>query len=57
MRRQRLSHKGPRVMKKCIKKGFSMATFAVAYSIILAGLYATAISYMVSARKADDNKH
>jgi hypothetical protein len=34
-----------------------MVSFAVAYSIILGGLYATAIGYAYNARKADDQKH
>ena len=40
-------------MKKCIKKGFRVVSFAVGYTFILGALYATAISYMVSARKAE----
>ena len=39
-------------MKKCIKRCITGASVAVGYTFILAGLYATAISYMVSARKA-----
>ena len=40
-------------MKKNMKRCIRMISFAVGYTFILAGLYATAISYMVSARKAD----